>query len=741
MYENFSVTNTNFYNYILSKQKLFNTQKNFSQINIFKPKNPLNSTEIKEYANNLRSSEIYKNIKVNKIKFDFLNEYNSMFAKTNRDFYRNNNSLSIRNKRSNLISDNFNTINYNSSNFNNSNDLFFSYQKQKRKNNVIYTNNNNNYIDTNPYNISLDSSLKNNFNKKKSLKNNLFSEKKKEINYSKIIYNFKNMKMFYAHLELLISLYLKRNYKYFIEQIYRYIETKNDLNVYNTINNQNQPIINLNNAHCSLYYSININKDLNNNTDIYNKNNKYMKTFYVNKNDVNSMDNINYILNTENRIHLNKRNKSNNKNIYVPKNKTSNLKKIKANKAKNKNNNNARKSSPIKEMSIDLKKMNLNNNKTNNNNMNINNLKSEKNKLKFTNSRKTIYKKPKDNNKNSQKIIKEIKIQNKEIILTPQDYKTKKYFENNKKNNTIKKIYIRNNNNDADINNEFIRTTLFRNNSDLSYIKYFSGFLKNKPEEILIKKIITSDKRIYININYMILDSSRNNVTTSKSYLNLNTKHTLSLTIIKNTLLILENINQNMIFSDIFSFDNDKSQFYFNVNSKKKKDTKSKNISILNLAKIIKNNIIKAIRKYLLNKYKKYLCLKNVITKKKNKILSNYFKKFYAYKNNNITKSGIYHKINYNDDFNINKKINPLIIKKKNNNIQNKIYQNNLYSKNNNVIYRNKNRNNKNLIQSSTNFRKTHKYWNKDFNITVHEIKDKDINNKKKNIISSYNKK
>ena len=220
----------------------------------------------------------------------------------------------------------------------------------------------------------------------------------------------------------------------------------------------------------------------------------------------------------------------------------------------------------------------------------------------------------------------------------------------------------------------------------------------------------------------MILDSSRNNVTTSKSYLNLNTKHTLSLTIIKNTLLILENINQNMIFSDIFSFDNDKSQFYFNVNSKKKKDTKSKNISILNLAKIIKNNIIKAIRKYLLNKYKKYLCLKNVITKKKNKILSNYFKKFYAYKNNNITKSGIYHKINYNDDFNINKKIN-------------------LYSKNNNVIYRNKNRNNKNLIQSSTNFRKTHKYWNKDFNITVHEIKDKDINNKKKNIISSYNKK
>ena len=194
------------------------------------------------------------------------------------------------------------------------------------------------------------------------------------------------MKMFYAHLELLISLYLKRNYKYFIEQINRFIKIKNNLNVYNTINNQNQPIINLNNAHCSLYYSININKDLNNNnTDIYNKNNKYMKTFYVNKNIVNNMENINYILNTEN--------KSNNKTIYVPKNKTSKLKKIKANKAKNKNSNNIRKSSPIKEMSIDLKKMNLNANKTNNN------LKNEKNKLKFANSKKNIYKKPIDNNK------------------------------------------------------------------------------------------------------------------------------------------------------------------------------------------------------------------------------------------------------------------------------------------------------------------------------------------------------
>ena len=192
-----------------------------------------------------------------------------------------------------------------------------------------------------------------------------------------------------------------------------------------------------------------------------------------------------------------------------------------------------------------------------------------------------------------------------------------------------------------------------------------------------------------------------------------------------------------MIFSDIFNFDNDKKGFSVNENKK----NYGKNISLLNFAKKIRVVIIRVTRKYLLNDFKKYIYLKRIINGNNNKILNHYLKRFTENKNNNIKKSGIYHKINYNDDFNINKKINPLIIKKKNNNIQNKIYQNNLYSKNNNVIYRNKNRNNKNLIQSSTNFRKTHKYWNKDFNITVHEIKDKDINNKKKNIISSYNKK
>ena len=84
---------------------------------------------------------------------------------------------------------------------------------------------------------------------------------------------------------------------------------------------------------------------------------------------------------------------------------------------------------------------------------------------------------------------------------------------------------------------------------------------------------------------------------------------------------------------------------------------------------------------------------------------------------------------------NLTKKIKPIINKEKNNYIQFKKYQNNISLKNNkNIIFRNKNKN-----QSSINFSKTYKYWNKEINITVHENKENKIN--KKSTISSYNKK
>ena len=262
------------------------------------------------------------------------------------------------------------------------------------------------------------------------------------------IYNFKNIKMFYAHLELFLSLYLKKNFVFFIQRIKQYKKFKNIVN--NNLYNS-QPIINLNNAHCSLYCSININKD---NNEIFNNEQNFK------------------ILNKNNKNNYFSKKDIKNKNIYVPKNKTKNLKENKSNrfiiKDKNRiNNNEIKKSSPIKEMNIDLKKMNFNENKTKNQ-KSINNF---KNKLKISNSKNNIYKRPKDSNNISKKIIKEIKIQNKELILTPYENRNKKFFDTiyscqqstiNKDNNNIKKIYIRKNNSNNEIDN--IKTTLFRIN-------------------------------------------------------------------------------------------------------------------------------------------------------------------------------------------------------------------------------------------------------------------------------------
>ena len=729
MYENLSSTNINFYNYILSKQNALNTQKNFSNsnFNLFKNNQSLNSLEIQNYKHLRQSNKAIKNIKVNKLNSNdiSLKTLNNIYFQTNRDFYHSK-PLNKRNKSSKYFIEDYNTINYTNTNINNINSTLFPYNKHKRTksdfnflNNNFISNTNNDENIYGKYNTIRDNIIKNIINTE-----NNNNHKNKEI--SEDIYNFKNMKMFYAHLELLLSLYLKRYFKFFIQRIKQYEKIKNivNVNLYNALNNNNnnQPIINLNNAHCSLYCSININKD---NNEIFNTNN----------NNINNNINQN-----QNSKILNKNNKNNffsmkdikNKNIYVPKNKSKNLKENKSkvfinkDKAKiNNKNNDIKKSSPIKEMNIDLKKMNINQNKIKN--QRANNSKNEKNKLKISNSKSNIYKRPKDNNNTTKNMIKEIKIQNKELILTPYENKNKRFFDTifsyqqstiNKENNNIKKIYIRKNNSN-EIDN--IKTTLFRNKSNISFLKSFSDYIQYKPKETLIKKIITADKRIYININYINIDSflvNSNIQKNNKIYSLLKLEHTLSLTIIKNTLLITD-INQNMILSDIFIFDNDKkinlnynkiSKAYFNEIKNTKENNCKNKIDIYEFSKVVKDIIINNIRKYLLKIFKKDIYLRKLISIKKNKILSYYFKSFFLNKNNNlIIKSGIYHKINYNDDFNLNKKVKSPMSIKNNNNYHWKINPFNLNSKNNNILYRNKNKKNKNQIQqSSTNY--SHNY-------------------------------
>ena len=757
MYENLSSTNINFYNYILSKQNSLNTQTNFSNsnFNLFKNTKSLNQSEIQNYKNLHQSNKAIKNIKVNKLNSNdiSLKSINSIYFKTNRDFYHSK-PLNKRNKSSNYFIDDYNTINYtNINNINNINSTLFPYNKHKRtKSDFIFLNNN--FINK----TNNDENIYSKFNTiRDNIINNLITTENNNNNKEteEDIYNFKNMKMFYAHLELLLSLYLKRYFKFFIQRIKQYEKIKNivNVNLYNALNNNNnnQPIINLNNAHCSLYCSININKD---NNEIFDTNNN------INNNNINQNSKI---LNKNNKNHFCSMKDIKNKNIYVPKNKSKNLKQNKSKvfmtKDKNKiNNNNMKKSSPIKEMNIDLKKMNINQNKIKN--QRAINSKNEKNKLKISNSKSNIYKRPKDSNNTTKNIIKEIKIQNKELILTPYENKNKKFFDTiysyqqstiNKENNNIKKIYIRKNNSNEMDN---IKTNLFRNKSNLSFLKSFSDYIQYKQKETLIKKIITADKRIFININYINIDSflGNNNNNKNSIYSLLKIENTLSLTIIKNTLLIMDNINQNMILSDIFIFDNDKnnnlnynkiSKAYFNEIQNTKDNNCKNKIDIFKFSNVIKDIIIINIRKYLLNKFKKDIHLRKLISIKTKKILNYYFKKFLNNKNNNSIKSGIYHKINYNDDFNLNKKVKSPMSIKNNNNYHWKINAFSLNSKNNNILYRNKNKKNKNQIQqSSTNYSHNYKYWNKEFNITVHENKNNNNNNcnKKKNINSYTNK-
>ena len=750
MYENLSTTNINFYNYILSKQNALNSQTNFSNSNftLFKNSKSLNSSEIQNYKNLHQSNKAIKNIKVNKLNSNdiSLKSINNIYFQTNEDFYHSK-PLNKRNKSSNYFIDDYNTINYN-----NINNALLPYNRHKRtKSNFIFMNNN--FIS----NTNNDDNI---YGKINNIRDNIIKDlidtdnknNKKNTELSEEIYNFKNMKMFYAHLELLLSLYLKRYFKFFIQRIKQYEKIKNvvNVNLYNSSNNNNnQPIINLNNAHCSLYCSININKD---NNGIFGQNN----------NNINKSQNLK--IGNKNKNHFCSTKDIKNKNIYIPKNKSKNLKENKSkvfinkDKAKiNNKNNDIKKSSPIKEMNIDLKKMNINQNKIKN--QRTVNSKNEKYKLKISNTKNDIYKRPKDSNNISKNMIKEIKIRNKEFILTPYENKNKKFFDTiysmqqstiNKENNNIKKIYIRKNNNN-EIDN--IKAALFRNKSNISFFKSFSDYIQNKPKKMLIKKIITADKRIYININYVNLDSffGNSNISVNKINSLLGAEHTLSLTIIKNTLLLPDNINQNIIFSEIFTFDNDKKlnqdynkiiETYFNEMQKRKEKTCKIKIDIFKLSKTIKDIIVNNIRKYLLKKFKKDIYLRKLIAIKKNKILSYYFKYFLLNKTNNLIKSGIYHKINYNDDFNLNKKVKSPTNTKNNNNFRFKVNEFSLNSKNNSILYKNKNKKNKNQTQLSTNYSHNYKYWNKEFNITVHENKINNNNNinKKKNITSYNNK-
>ena len=101
------------------------------------------------------------------------------------------------------------------------------------------------------------------------------------------------------------------------------------------------------------------------------------------------------------------------------------------------------------------------------------------------------------------------------------------------------------------------------------------------------------------------------------------------------------NLNNHKDIVDLYFFDNDKNKTLKNI---------------INIINIIKNIIAKKILMLLSKRYAKKILIKTLLMKKYKREINKYFFRFISNslgKTDKIIKT-IYHKINYNDDFNIN---------------------------------------------------------------------------------------
>ena len=663
------------YNNNISKEIKDNNIKKLNKIKekekekIFVNNNSLNKSEIKS---NNKTDTKFGNIRVNKINFD-INDGNS---NTN---YRQINYIHLKNKK-NKNSDSNNLRNITNDISENKDESDIQSNKNIKKSLL--------------YNFSNELICKYN-NRTAIVRKRIGKEEpsKKQI-------KFKDMKTFLAHIEIFMSLYLKKIFNYFLQKIQIYDKPKENPGIFNNNSYHLRPIVNVNNSHCSLYCSINVNQDKLINTLLNNKNfssfsqntntpiNKKKQNKIENNIEIKSNDNniikrnrnfpINSIginLKTENSPRINNKfniiskknsNEDNNEKIFD----------------KNDSNNNI-KISPIKELNINLGQLNffkfslnkqneINNNKFENNissrtNL-LNKIKSckenlyqinfKKNKLQTIKSAKNdIYIKPKETQQ--KKPIKEIKIQNK--LSTKNNYLNINSYNNfhkinnkiSKRNchnedNIIKKIYIKRGN---QMNNNFDYSTFSHYNS--TFINYKADNEKNINDVLLIKEIQTLDKRIFINIKYIQINKNNNINRFRKKFYNgekvqivrlysisiNNNKISLNKELYEN--LKMYNLNNYKDIADYCFFDNDKNKNLKNL------------VNLINKIKII---IFKKILRILSKAYSKKSIIKTLLIKNYKKNIKRFFLRFI--KNTLIQKDKnhkvIYHKINYNDDFNTN---------------------------------------------------------------------------------------
>ena len=664
-------------------------KKEIEKIKMIITDNPVNKTEIR--TNNKNDDRI-KNIKVNKINFDKMNIQNkkNIFSNTNP----NHQCL---------------------------NSIYLTNLGGKNKNNL------NNIQISNDYDNNVYLSTLNQMEKKTSFSglnykyNNKTTIVKKKLVKDSI--KFKDIKKFLAHIDIFLSLFLKKTFKHFLNQIaiYKKIlnnERKLNNNAYKV--NDFLPIVNVNNAHCSLYCSINVNQDKLINTLLNNQNfNNFSDNTHtpISKRKQNKIQN-NILRSNEN--NTNKRNKNISINPIGLNFNTESFNKDKNNflimtqktidkynndlinkenifDQKESNINDNIKISPIKEMNINLGQLNLSKlndsdnhhsnlsigNKSNYKKINFNNKNDyeinllnkiknsdtdlyhnnlDKNQLKKIKSVKNdIYIKPKDNFK--KKSIKEIKIQNK---LTPKASHTNinSYYSFNKVNNkdikksndriknneqnNIKKIYIKRG---TQITNVFNYSNISHYNS--TFINFKADNEKDINDILLIKEIQTLDNRIFINIKYIALKNKntiRQQIKKLYNRKNIQIARLYSISIIKNKISLNKELYENLKMYNLGNYKGIVDYCLFD-------NDKNKNLkNIINLINKIKNIIAKKILKLLSKRYAKKILIKDLLMKKYKREINKYFFRFITNsfgKNNKIIKT-IYHKINYNDDFNTN---------------------------------------------------------------------------------------
>jgi hypothetical protein len=277
--------------------------------------------------------------------------------------------------------------------------------------------------------------------------------------------------------------------------------------------------------------------------------------------------------------------------------------------------------------------------------------------------------------------------------------------------------------------------------------------MKNKLSK---KEVKISDSRLYINTKYYpLMDNNYSRRNYSRfELMNLQINHQDSILIVNSAINdinkdnykneVLNKCNSNILkMLDIYSFDNDKKEknkkiksedisFSFKECTRLKEESiynKVINERLINFLNILKNKIIVNIRKYLYNKYKIRILLMKIINNYKRKIIKSYFSKYKNIINNNqnkidINNCGIYHKINYNDDFNLNKKLKTTKNNQKNDNsknIQCKTKPHNLTLKNSFKRLNNKKLGNKKRVKEfSPNNNNICAIMNKKINIIVH---------------------